>query len=238
MMNEKDRNGYLGLLEEIEGAIKAGESMTRETKELFDYLAEKIESTTASVIETAKSLIPDAPAIKIENERWHRSSPLKFRQTPFGTQSSRLHAGRYNKPGSAGAIYITNSAEAAAAERKLAVREQAFYTFPLDANLNRILDLTTQKSCDQAGVNRILLGIEWQFVHDILEKSPYTQMIGDIARSNLFEGIQFESVRFKGARNIVLFPEVMQNSSFLRVHDPDGVFKDCEPGSLVLEGII
>jgi hypothetical protein len=48
MMNEKDRNGYLGLLEEIEDAIKAGESLTRETKELFVYLAEKIEIATAN----------------------------------------------------------------------------------------------------------------------------------------------------------------------------------------------
>lgn len=61
MMNEKDRNGYLGLLEEIEDAIKAGESLTRETKELFVYLAEKIETATVSSIEIAKKLIPDAP---------------------------------------------------------------------------------------------------------------------------------------------------------------------------------
>lgn len=240
MMSQHDRDGYLDLLSEVQHAIESGESATRETRQRLEGLAESIDTVNREAIVTAQMLMHASGVSVAIDGRWHRSTAFKYMRTPLGTDGSRIHPARYHGPLSAGALYITESASTAAAERRNSVHSEIFTTFPIDAKFHRILDLSTKEACMRAGVSQPLLGLEWQFIHDILGKLPYTQLIGDLARQNLFEGILYESVRVKGTRNLVIFPETMQVESYVSVVDTQHLLDahGCEPDALSIRGVV
>ncbi|RYE58791.1 MAG: RES domain-containing protein [Sphingobacteriales bacterium] len=236
---------YFGILAELQDAIGASTKGLGMAKVALKLLKEKVDNINLKlsarydrIISTSSIEVEDA-SVQLEGE-WFRSVPLKFLRTPLGTDGSRLHPGRYHQQTSGGAIYFTDSAVNATAERQLKLNPEIFVTLPAKIKLTKVLDLTNPKVVESLVLDEHILRMEWRFMLDIVEATPLTHVIGDCARKHLYEAIKFNSVRTDGSFNIVIFPDALNVHSCIEVFDKDNAMNDigAKPEDMKMQGIM
>jgi RES domain-containing protein len=138
---------------------------------------------------------------------------------------AKEHGGRWNPPGLFPAIYGTLDPYAALAET---LGTYGHYQIPfeqrlplvlvaIEVRLQRLLDLTDGGVRRQLGVSAArMLDADWQ-VAQSANREGLTQAIGRLAWEAKVEALLVSSARFKGEKNLVIFPDRLSSASWLKI---------------------
>jgi RES domain-containing protein len=133
-------------------------------------------------------------------------------------EGSRKYGGRYSPKGGFRAVYGSLELDTATAELMAYHRRQGrpdpeavvfpFAAVSLEADVERLLDLTDAKVRRTLKVTLVELAGDWQAAQD-RGYEALTQAIGRIARAAGYQGLLFPSAARPGGRNIVLFGDAV-----------------------------
>ena len=128
----------------------------------------------------------------------------------MNTDGALLHGGRYNSPNEFGALYLSDSPEACAAEMKRRPSTPPdYFVGEIYVNAQKIYDLTDPINLEQLGLEiNDLCTDDWEL----------TRILGNLIRDSSFEGALVPSAAGPYS-NIVLFLDRFSSSSSLELID-------------------
>lgn len=121
-----------------------------------------------------------------------------------------LHGGRYNSPNEFGALYLSDSPEACAAEMKRRPSTPPdYFVGEIHVNAQKICDLTDPIILEQLGLElNDLCADDWEL----------TRMLGNLIRDSSFEGVLVPSAAGPYS-SLVLFLDRFSSTSSLELTD-------------------
>jgi RES domain-containing protein len=166
---------------------------------------------------------------------FYRTVNYRYSRQPLSTKGAEITGGRYNFRHPQGESFPCLYC----ADRDITASTEKFYNLktnnaPLPPHtivsiwvkLERVLNLSSPKYCQAAGVNWQELNQHWEYNQDILRIAAYPQRVGQLAydREDI-EGILFTSTKVTNTLNLVIFPERVRSSSVVELYDPQNELK-------------
>jgi RES domain-containing protein len=143
---------------------------------------------------------------KISGAFWYRSVYRTRRKSILNMDGALLHGGRYNPADEFGALYLSESPEACAAEmRRRPGTPTDYLVGEVAVNVHKICDLTDPALLDQLGLDVDgLCSDDWEI----------TRILGNLIRDSGFEGMVVPSAAGP-YKNLVLFLDRFASRSSL-----------------------
>lgn len=141
---------------------------------------------------------------KLSGAFWFRAVYKTRRNSIMKMDGALLYGGRYNPPEEYGALYLSESAEACAAEMRRRPRTPPEYVVgEIEVNVERVLDLTDPALLDRLGLEiDDLCTDDWEL----------TRILGSLIRDSDFEGMVVPSAAGP-YKNLVLFLDRFSSKS-------------------------
>ncbi len=164
-----------------------------------------------------------------------RGIRLRHRHSPLNGIGSISHGGRYNPKGKFEAHYFSVHADTVLREVGLVqpdppggtitVPTEPIILMTLEYDCRYCVDLTDTVILSELEIERDALLEEWTLAL-LKGETPMTHVIGTAARGSGIEALRVPSARHESHDNIVVFPDQMLQSSFVRITSPTGFDPD------------
>lgn len=150
---------------------------------------------------------------------FYRNIRLRPGRSPSNATGSIISGGRYNPKGAFEALYLNETPQGALQEVAHAFNRAGFAArtpsmiVAIDIGLQKVLTLTNPATRRRLGLTvAVLRNTDWRS-----EQIPVTQQVALLARDAGFEAIPAPSARFRGAANLVVFPDRLHTGSTLQM---------------------